>query len=53
MDLFDSYVADLPCNVKHILTGQMIAGISKTPIEEYKDFVVDMVNKMKKLYSLI
>ena len=53
VDLFDSYVADLPCNVKHILTGQMIAGISKTPIEEYKDFVVDMVNKMKKLYSLI
>lgn len=27
VDLFDSYVADLPCNVKHILTGQMIAGM--------------------------
>ncbi len=48
-ELFDTHVADLQWNVKHILTGQMIAGISNTPIDKYKDFVIDMVNNIKKL----
>ncbi len=51
-NLFDTCVADLQWNVKHILIGQMIAGMSKTPIDKYKEFVVDMVAKIKKLYSL-
>ena len=53
VEVFDTYVADLQWNVKHILTGQMIAGIRNTPIDKYKDFVIDMVNKIKKLYSLV
>ena len=48
VDLFDTYIADLQWNVKHILTGQMIAGISNTPIDKYGDFVIDMVNNIKK-----
>ena len=52
VNLFDTYVADLQWNVKHILTGQMIAGMSKTSIDKYKEFVIDMVDKIKKLYSL-
>ena len=52
VNLFDAYVADLQWNVKHILTGQMIAGISKTPIDKYKEFVIDMVDKIKKIFSL-
>lgn len=53
VNVFDTYVADLPWNMKHILTGQMIARISNTPIDKYEDFVIDMVNKIKKLYSLV
>ena len=52
VNLFDTYVADLQWNVKHILTGQMIAGMSKASIDKYKEFVIDMVDKIKKLYSL-
>ena len=53
VDVFDTHVADLQWNVKHILIGQMIAGINKTAIDKYESFVIDMVNKMKKLYSLV
>ena len=53
VEVFDTYVADLQWNVKHILTGQMIAGIRNTPIEKYMDFVIDMVNQSKKLFSFL
>ena len=53
VELFDSYVADLELNVKNIVVGQMIAGINTTPIDKYKDFVIDMVNQSKKLFSFL
>lgn len=31
----------------------MIAGINTTPIDKYKDFVIDMVNQAKKLFSFL
>lgn len=52
VELFDTYVAESQWNVKHILTGQMISEISNTPVEKYEEFVLDTVNKMKKMYSL-
>lgn len=53
VELFDSYVVDLKLNVKNIVVGQMIAGINTTPIDKYKDFVIDMVSQAKKLFSFL
>lgn len=53
VELFDSYVMDLQSNIKNIVIGQMIAGINTTSIDKYKDFVIDMVNQVKKLFSFL
>ena len=52
-ELYDTYVADLPWNMCHIITGQMITGIGKTPIEKYSDYVISMVENIKKMYAMI
>lgn len=52
-ELYDTYVADLPWNMYHIITGQMITGMGKTPIEKYSDYVIDMVKNIKQIYARV
>ena len=50
-ELYDTYVADLQWNMRHILIGQMITSINKTPMDKYSDTVITMVNNIKNLYG--
>lgn len=52
VSLFDSYVVDLQPNIRNLVIGQIITGINTTPIDKYKDFVINMVNQAKKIFSL-
>ena len=52
-EVYDTYVADLPWNINHLVTGRMITGIRKTPIDKYADFVIDTVNNIKALYEMV
>lgn len=47
--LYNAYITDLPWKVKHVLTGQMIVGIGRIPMDKYSDFVRDMLERIKKL----
>lgn len=47
--LYDSHVADLPWNIKHMLTGQMISGLGANSIEEYSDFAMNLYRGYKKV----
>ncbi len=47
--LYDSYVDDLPWNVKHMLTGQMISGLGSNSIEEYSNFVMNLYKGYRKM----
>lgn len=50
-ELYDTYVTDLQWNMRHILIGQMITSINKTPMDKYSDTVITMVNNIKNLYG--
>ena len=50
-ELYDTYVADLQWNMRHILIGQMITFINKTPMDKYSDTVITMINNIKNLYG--
>lgn len=52
IEMFDTYACNLPMNAKSILIGQMISELGKTPIDDYKEFVIDIANKIKNLFSL-
>ena len=51
-ELYDTYVADLQWNMRHILIRQMITGISKISIDKYTNYVEEMVKNIKKLYGI-
>lgn len=50
--IYDTYVVNMPQNVRHTLIGQMITSIRKTPVEKYSDYVAGMVKNIKKLYDI-
>lgn len=50
--LYDTCVANLQWNVRHILIGQMITGISKISIDKYTNYVEEMVKNIKQLYGI-
>lgn len=51
-ELYDTYVIKLPPNMCCIIAGQMITHIKETPCEKYADFVIDMVEKIKRIYKI-
>lgn len=50
--LYDTYIADLPWNVKHILTGYMIGGLGNNTIEQYEDFTLKEIDNAKNIFNL-
>lgn len=50
--LYASQVDSLQWNVKHLIIGQMITAISRTPIEEYAKYVEELIVKFKQLYGV-
>lgn len=51
-DIYDTYVALLPWNVKHLIIGQLITGLSEKAIEEYREYAVGVIDYYKKMYSI-
>lgn len=52
VELYDKYVADLQLNVRHLITGQMIAGIGNHTYEQYSEYILETINQCKKLFRL-
>lgn len=50
IELYDTYIVNLPSNIRAILLGEMINQIKEIPINKYKDFVIDTTNKAKKFF---
>lgn len=50
--IYDTYVADLQWNVKHLLIGQMVTNIQKMTIDKYEDSIIKTVNDLKKMYDI-
>lgn len=51
-ELYTLQVENLPWNIKHILIGQMIMAISKVPIENYPQFINNLICDMKNLFDV-
>ena len=52
-ELYDTKVKDLPWNVSHILIGQMITFLGKTSKDKYVGVITDLVDNIKKMYSMV
>lgn len=52
-EVYDNHVKDLPWNICHLITGQMITCIGKTAKEKYAEYVMEMIENLKKIYSFV
>lgn len=51
-DIYDTYVASLPWNVKHLITGQLITGLSEKTMEEYSEYAMGIIEHFKEMYGI-
>ena len=49
VELYDKHVAAFQWNVNHLVTGQMIAGISLRDYEQYSEYVINLIDNAKKI----
>lgn len=51
-ELYDTHVANLQWNLNHLITGQMITGLSEVTKDKYVDYVMETVNALKRAHNL-